>query len=306
MIGVAVNFFQKVNSTDHVEHSLFFCLSLLRLAPEITQIVVSDGSLIRNERVQSYCDERGVKYLHVGKEMSFAESYNAGIRHLTTNFICTLASDVFVRSDTFTKIKNFLSEVDAETLGAVIPYLSDSDLPGQASTGPGPIRVSPLMTLNLNVFPRAVLDAIGGVNDEFSGCYNDFIMAKKLTDLGRKIYLVDAYAVHYGRLTRITGTNVDYLADKDKFAQLYPELYLPGVSWDLDLTKFGGTSRFRRKFKQACLMKEESKWPLLAKLLVSSEFLRPLNADAPPTGARAFRRRVKKILRNIFPKEIPG
>ena len=24
MIGVAVNFFQKVNSTDHVEHSLFF------------------------------------------------------------------------------------------------------------------------------------------------------------------------------------------------------------------------------------------------------------------------------------------
>ena len=304
MIGVTVNYFQMTKGDEQIEFSALLCLSLLRIAPEVSQIVLVDGSPQPNDRIKSYCDTRGIIYTHFGRELTFSETYNLGIGQLDTYYVCTMASDVFVRPDTFKIIGEFINTADESTLGCVIPYLSYSDLPGQARTSPGPTRISPLMTLNLNVFPRAVLDAIGGGNDEFSGCFNDFIMAKKISDLGRKIYLVDAFAVHYGRLTLNSGsTRVDYPADEQRMVEKYPELLKPGSRWHLDLTKFRPGEAFRNLF-EAGLELEGDATEFFHELVVSRHFLQPLAPEpsddkaGSETGRRRTEDGVEKILRD--------
>jgi len=279
MFGVVISFYQRDRENLPLLYSLKFCLSLLKACPEISQIVVSDGSPHPNDEARKSCIEFGAAYFHGGQELSFAATYNSGAALCRTEWICLLASDIYVRSDTFSQIGKFIGNyADPAKIGAIIPYLSLSDLPGQQAASAGADCISPLMTINLNVFYKSTFEAVNGVPEGFSGCYNDVVLSHRLREAGKNIYLADAYAVHYGRLTTSAGSTVDYEADADHFVRAFPELALPGSKWSLDLTRFCNDQQFVDLFSAAMTIPDEvMRNAEIERLMANPPFLRPLD-----------------------------
>jgi GT2 family glycosyltransferase len=280
MFDVVVSFFRRDPRNVHLIHSLSFCLSLLRgLCPEVSKIVVSDGSPQPGDDVRKTCADFRADYFHAGQELTFAATYNLGSEICRAEWICLMANDVFVKHYTFTRIKSFIeSRAEPDRIGAIIPYLSSSDLSIQEATVAGMNYVSPLMTINLNVFKKSTFDAINRVPESFSGCYNDIVLSYKLKSAGKDIYLVKSYAAHYGRLTTSTNSTVRFQADKDLFARTYPELFLPGSIWSLNLGCFCNDSTFLTTFATAmAIVDDAARMSRIEKLMATPPFLRLLD-----------------------------
>ena len=87
------------------------------------------------------------------------------------------------------------------------------------------------MTLNFNAFPTDYLHEIGGVPIEFSGGFNDFMMAWRIRQDGRRIVIAPARCLHMARLTLASGTTmVNFDADYERFERDHGDIYLAGSS----------------------------------------------------------------------------
>jgi GT2 family glycosyltransferase len=240
MFGVAVNYFSTKDHPPSVKESARFAVALLKNCPEVTSIILVDGSAERDPELQNYCESINIKYEHCGKTMSFAEAYNYGVSMLPEEWICTMASDIYVFPDTFTKFRNFIEKYPNLSIGCIIPYLSRCDLPLQR-TSQASQRFNcyfPIMSFNLNIFPRHIFKEIGGLSHRYSGNFNDIDTTIKLKKLGLSVFLVDTYVHHYGRLTLRHGTNVNARSDWEQFYNDYPELKCDSDLWNLRLDYF--------------------------------------------------------------------
>lgn len=240
MFGVAVNYFAKADHPPSVKQSAKFAVSLLKNCPEVTSVVLVDGSDTADEEFHSYCESIGVKYQHSGHSMSFAEAYNYGVDFLSEDWIVTMASDIYVFPDTFTGFKQFIDKHQDLQIGCLIPYLSRCDLPMQRTSHSSQkfSCYAPIMSYNLNVFPKEVFAKIGGLSTRYSGNFNDIDTTLKLQSMGLEVVMVSSYVHHYGRLTLRHGTNVDARNDWQQFYQDYPELKCNSDLWNLRLDRF--------------------------------------------------------------------
>jgi GT2 family glycosyltransferase len=226
--GVVVNYFSKESHPISVVYSAKFALSLLKNCPEVTEIVLSDGSASRDEEMERFCESLDIQYLHSGRMLSFAEGYNYGAARLTEEWIVTMASDIYVTPTTFTAMGKFIVNNNDLNIGCLIPYLSKSDLPTQQYLTSFFSRdcLSPGMTFNLNVFKKSVFESFGGMTKEYTGNFNDIEMWLKLEEKGLSTFLVgESYAVHYGQLTLNYGSNTNASKDSEHFYKNHPELY---------------------------------------------------------------------------------
>ncbi|MFB2835371.1 glycosyltransferase family 2 protein [Floridanema evergladense] len=240
MFGVTVNHFYKENYPPFVKQSTKFAASLLKNCPEVTTVIVIDGSATEDEELRNYCESIGINYLHGGKILSFAEAYNLGVSQLTESWVVTMASDIYVYPTTFTTFREFIETHKDKEIGCLIPYLSRCDFPVQRTTQNQQRYscYSPIMSLNMNVFPKDVYEKSGGISTNYTGNFNDVDLTLKLQKMGLNIFLVDNYVQHYGRLTLRHGTNVDAHSDWKIFYADYPELKGNSELWSLRLDKF--------------------------------------------------------------------
>lgn len=225
MFGVAVNHFQKPGHPASVQQSTRFALSLLKNCAEVTTVFVVDSSEKYDEGLANYCQTIGVNYRHYDRALAFAEAYNFGVACLDEEWVVTMASDIYVRPETFTLFKQFIEDNPQVPIGCLIPYLSNSDYWVQEASPnwPKPTCYCGIMTYNLNVFPKATFQRLGGLSDKYSGNFNDIETSIQLRSMGLKIVLVSNFVQHYGRLTLQHGLNgIDYSGDFDQFRHDHP------------------------------------------------------------------------------------
>lgn len=239
--GVVVNYFKKTDHPESVKQSLIFALSQLKNCDEVNEIVVSDGSVNKDDELIDYCNRRNIKYLHIEGGMSFPEAYNYGVAQLQEEWIAIMASDIYVLPDTFTAFANFIRSYGKLNIGCLIPYISNSAYITQESYKRSSLIscYSGLMTFNLNVFKKSVYDKISGMSSDYSGNYNDVDAVLRLKKLNLNIILVkNAYAIHYGRLTLSHGSNTNVQEDYNVFKKKYPRYCDEKGLWNIKMELF--------------------------------------------------------------------
>jgi GT2 family glycosyltransferase len=233
-----VNHFFRPGYPEKVRASAMLAASCLRAEPEVKTVVLVDGSTDADPALAAWCEAGGIRYLHLGRSLSFAEGYNSGLAFCDAPWTVFCASDIYIRPGFFAAALPQLQQLRRSgRLGCAIPHLSDSDWPMQSSSYRR-LRRTPLMTLNLNIFERSCLERVGGFSTAYSGNYNDLDMALRLRELNLDIWLLPLLALHYGQMTVKSGSGVSLTTDRQRFAARHPELVLDRGFWDLRLAPF--------------------------------------------------------------------
>ncbi len=233
-IGVVVNYFWRPSFPKTIQLVTWSALLGLHNCDFIKNVVVVDGSPMPDPFIAEITNQLGYELLSPEGNLSFAEGFNAGINYLDNEYICLMANDVFPTKHFFEKCYQWIVLQD---VGCVFPYLSFSDYPGQMySFVRKSITCEPTsMTLNLNIFKKKVLKDIGGINEEFTGAYNDVIALMEIRNLGYRAILVGETKVnHIGKLSISEGTN--YIIDGRDFRLFqsnYPNYIAKHGKWRL-------------------------------------------------------------------------
>jgi GT2 family glycosyltransferase len=217
-------------------------LRMLRRSPVVGSIHLVDGSPAADERLRSVCEEIGARYIHAGRELGLAEGYNTGWRALPEPYVGLMANDIVPLP--LDSLEKLLDAARQPEVGVAFPYLTMCDYPPQVT------RLSALgrrtmvtcepasMTLNLNIFPRDVLEQVGGVDESYLTGYYDPILVMRIRELGyRAVQVGDAWVVHLDRLTKMMGgstlTPRVHKDDTARFFSQYPRLRTAHGIWGI-------------------------------------------------------------------------
>ncbi len=207
-------------------HAMAF---LCRERPTDLNVIFSDGSPSRDGKLANGLAGLGVEYLHCGRELSFPETYNAGIKKTSNPVVVTLANDILIEAKQICKLAAEISE----RVGCVMPYLTFSDYGAQRERKlPVPRRCFPTrMTLNVNAFSRKALEDVGLIPEDMTGCYNDVLLSIRLREKDYSIVLRNVgHVIHLGQQTLKTGaTSVALDADVHLLSKAYPQYCRNGV-----------------------------------------------------------------------------
>ena len=202
---------------------------LCRERPTDLNVALLDGSPTRDDALADALAALGVEYVHGGRELSFAETYNLGIKRTSNPVVVTLANDILVEAQ---QVRRLAAEV-ADGVGCVMPYMSFCDYGAQRERAlPVPRRCFPgRMTVNVNAFSRKALERVGLLPEQMTGCYNDVILFIRMREEGYSVVLRNVgRVIHLGQQTLKTGaTSVDYDADAGLFREEYPKYWRDGV-----------------------------------------------------------------------------
>lgn len=232
-IGVVINYYWQLSYPKSNQISTWVSLLKLKEINAVNNIILVDGSPTPDEFMESICNELSINYHSTGRRLSYAEGFNIGIERLNNQFICLMANDILTTRDDFEILYEWVKKPD---VGCAFPYLSFSDYPGQMPFFVRkPVTCEPTcMTLNINLFPRNVLEEIGGVDEGYSGSYNDVIMLTKIRNSGYRVVLVgNTNVVHIGKTTITQGS--DYKKDDDflRFSEEYPQFRAKHGKWQI-------------------------------------------------------------------------
>lgn len=232
-VGMVVNYYCEPHFTPAIKYTTLLSLQLLRQNENVETILLVDGSTQPDLMMAGYCRSMGVTYHHAGRSLQFAEGFNVGLAMLNEPFIGLMANDIFPPADTVKKLLSILSISD---VGCVFPYLSYCDYPGQMyDFVHRAVTCEPtIMTLNLNLFKREVLEKAGGVNESYSGSYNDLILLMKIRQMGYRVVLVgDTRVTHLGQMTISQGTTYKKEKDRQRFIIEYPNYVSKHGAWQV-------------------------------------------------------------------------
>ena len=195
---------------------------------EELNIIFVDGSPSRDTLIEREFDLLGIRYVHCGRELSFGETYNTGIKEASNPVVVLLANDIFIEAK---QIEALALEI-RNGVGCAMPYLSFSDYGAQTARKlPAPRRFFPTrMTLNVNAFSRKALENVGLIPEEMTGCYNDIILYIRLREKGYSIIIRNVGNVfHMAQQTlKTNSTNISYEKDERLFSIKYPEYWHRG------------------------------------------------------------------------------
>ena len=240
LFGVVINHYWRPDHGPAGVASTLLAMGLLDRCPDVEEVVVVDASHGPTPGLAEACRAQGAKYLHREGGLSFPAAFNAGFAVLKSRWLIAMCSDVYVHPETIEALRRFVERRGHRPIGCVVPYLNESDVHTQVTrrvTGARFDARIPIMSTNLNVFPREALAAIGGgLPTQYSGCFNDIAMSIELRRRGLEVLIAgDATALHYGGLTRSQGSDVDFAADANRFRADYPNLDDSGSLWGVAL-----------------------------------------------------------------------
>ena len=244
-LGLVMNYYWRPSFTRSVQISAALALHMAVESGVAAAIAVVDGSLDGDPYMASLCRQLDVLYIRGEGELSFAAGYNLGWRTLSNDYIALMASDIFVSASA---LESLLLLVSRPEVGCVSPYLSFSDWPSQtAQYVHAPITCEPTaMTLNLCMLKRSVLEAVGGIDEGFSGAYNDVILLMKIRNLGHKVLFAgDTFVTHLGRVTTKHGSTYDQPQDVKRFRETYPQYWIDDGRWHLKNWRKPFSTRWR-------------------------------------------------------------
>ena len=243
-VGFVINYYSRPSFSPAHRTATTLCIQLLKENQGVDEIILVDGSQQPDLLIKEICDRENIGYLHLGRELTFAEGLNAGWKSLKQPYIGLSANDIFAPEDT---IRTLLEVIKLPDVGCVFPYLSYCDYPGQSySVVRKPITCEPsTMTLNVNIFKREVLEKIQGIDENFSGSYNDYVLMMGIRELGYRVVLVGNTRVfHLGRMTISKGSTYNWVKDMQIFKERYGEysakhgkFFITRWKWPLATTK---------------------------------------------------------------------
>lgn len=218
---------------QYLRQLVTLCCAALRRTPDDAvcaqeielDILVCDGSPERDETLAAQILASGGRYVHGGEQLSFGATYNLGVRSSTAPYVVLMANDVLISA---AQVRKLIGEVQKDRIGCAICYLTKGDYYTQISRRlPVPRRCYPAsMTLNVNAFRREILEDIGCVPEELSGCFNDMVMFFRLRQKGLRTVLVNLGEVpHLAMVTRKIATNLAWDRDLCTVPKLAPELF---------------------------------------------------------------------------------
>lgn len=232
-IGVVINYYWKPSFPKSCQISTWVSLLALQEAGFSKGVVLVDGSPIHDEFIKSKCEELGIEYVSDEKALGYSEGFNLGIKHSKGEYVCLMANDIYPTRDLFEKMYAWIMLPD---VGCVFPYLSSCDYPGQISNF---VRKSvtcepTLMTLNINLFKRSVLEEVNGVDENYSGSFNDVILMAKIRNKGHRVIQVGGTnGIHLGKFTISQGTNYQKHVDYQRFSTEYPQYRAHHGKWQI-------------------------------------------------------------------------
>lgn len=232
-IGVVINYYWKPTFPKSFQLSTWVSLLSLQESGFDKNVVLVDGSPLHDKFIQSKCVELGIEYISFDKDLSYAEGFNIGVRHSKGDYICLMANDVYPSRDLIEKLYPWIIMQD---VGCVFPYLSSSDYTGQnPNFVRNPITCEPtLMTLNINLFKRSVLEEVNGIDENYSGSYNDVILMAKIRNKGYRVIQVGGtYVNHLGKITISQGSNYQKDLDFQRFSKEYPQYRAKHGKWQV-------------------------------------------------------------------------
>ncbi len=232
-LGLVINYYWLPGFPKSVQVCAALALHMAVETRVADAIAVVDGSPDGDPYMASLCRELDVLYLRGEGELDFAAGYNLGWRTLHNTYVALMASDIFVSANA---LERLLGMVSRPEVGCVSPYLSSSDWPSQvAQYVHAPITCEPTaMTLNLCMLKRSVLEAVGGIDENFSGAYNDVILLMKIRHMGlRVLFAGDTFVTHLGKVTIANGSTYNKKQDVKRFRAEYPHYWTDHGRWHL-------------------------------------------------------------------------
>lgn len=223
-ISVVVNYFNPKGNPRVDAMTLTALHSLRDFTVGQLQLIVSDGSGVRNDALASTCQEYGWEYYPSESTESFAEAYNRGMTHAKHDYRAWMANDVLVCPDWDAKL---IAEMKRTGADMASPYLSSSDYPAQIrSLVNYPHTFSPtLITFNLNIITRRCYEKLGGMAEELTGSGNDHDYQVRMHREGMFVIIADAgHVTHIGKATLRAFTNVHQTKDRETFDAKHPDL----------------------------------------------------------------------------------
>jgi GT2 family glycosyltransferase len=221
LAGFVINYYRRPSFPPSHRTATTLSIQALKENIGVGHVILVDGSNQPDLYMQDVCNREGIDYLHTGKELTFAQGYNIGWKLLGEPYVGFMANDTFPSKGTISNLLEYIKLLD---VGCVFPYISYCDYPGQIYTfARRPITCEPtIMTLNLNIFKREVLEKVMGVDDGYSGCYNDIILLMKIRSTGYRVVLVGNTRVfHMGQMTLSQGSTYAQEKDIRKFKEQY-------------------------------------------------------------------------------------
>lgn len=232
-VGFVVNYYWRPTYPKSVRSSATLAIHMLRNCTFIDQIVLVDGSSNPDFEIKDICEQSEIIYIHMGKELKLAEGFNVGWKRLDTYYVGLMASDVFPFPETIAALLDAISLPD---IGSVSPFLDFCDYPGQmAAYVRKPVSCEPTsLTLNLNIFKRSVLESINGIDENYTGGFNDVIMLMKIRQKGFRVLLIgNTRVTHIGGITVANGTNFLLSEDNVQFTQEFPQVRTNHGKWNI-------------------------------------------------------------------------
>jgi hypothetical protein len=234
-LAVVVNFF--VMSHDGPEHSLVTTttslgLQFLKAAQEVDHVLLVDGSAEPDPTMKQECARVGVEYHHCGRLLTYVESYNIGWRRLPYRYIGLMANDVLPHpTPTIGRLLEVLKRPD---VGCTFPYMSShretwDEVQRPTLFNSARITCEPAtMTLNLNLFKRALLERMQGLDNGYLTGFQESRAIVKIRNSGFRVVMVkDTRIFHFDRLNKSTGQSEiaddNITKDAARWREHYPQ-----------------------------------------------------------------------------------
>ncbi len=234
-LGMVVNYFCR--SREGAEHPLIvrtteLGLRWLQQSEVVGTILLVDGSPEPDPLMRQVCEELGVRYDHAGRQLTYVESYNRGWRALTEPFVGLMANDILPHPPETLSI--LLEWIRREEVGCAFPYMTTHRAGCDETQRPGFWRRGSItcepssMTLNLNLFKRSTLEAIGGLDEGYVYGYGEPILIIRIRELNQRVVMVGGTRIfHLDRLTKDLGqsalVDADHGVDTERWYREFPD-----------------------------------------------------------------------------------
>jgi GT2 family glycosyltransferase len=202
---------------------------LCKEQPTDLNIILVDGSPVRDDELAQGLERLGVEYLHCGKELSATETVNAGIMRTKNPVVVYLTNDVFIQA---AQVRKLAAEVRGN-IACAFPYLTSCDYGTQIERRlPVPRRCYPSrMVIVVAAFSREALEKVGLMPTEITGVFCDVILSILLREEGYSLVLRNVgHVIHLGQQTLKTGASTTlWEPDAVWFAKHYPQYWRKGM-----------------------------------------------------------------------------
>ena len=123
-----IQHFSPPDAGSHVCASTLFSTALARQSSKVATVLVVDGSKVSDPVFAGQVRELGAKYLHHGRQLSFAEGYNLGLAQSDQAWTVLSASDIYPSQELFEVFSGLCADPPDVRTGCVIPRLNRVDL----------------------------------------------------------------------------------------------------------------------------------------------------------------------------------